>query len=191
MRPSEVRQIGCDLSGPFDAVMIALPAAQAASLLGTAVHAFGEAAGQAVLAPCWAVMAHFPSYDLTKPDVVQTEDSPVSWAAREGSRPGHSQEPNIWTLHASAAWSRAHLDDEAGAVGQMLVHEFRALTSAPPGDTIQAHRWRYALAETSLGVPCLWDPKARLGVCGDWCLGRRIEAAYDSGIDLARTVLEG
>jgi renalase len=52
-----------------------------------------------------------------------------------------------------------------------------------------AHRWRYALVETPLGQACLWDDAARLGVCGDWCLGGRIEAAHDSGTALARAVL--
>ena len=44
--------------------------------------------------------------------------------------------------------------------------------------------------ETPLGQEYLWDRSARIGVCGDWCLGARVEAAYDSGVALARAVLE-
>jgi predicted NAD/FAD-dependent oxidoreductase len=67
----------------------------------------------------------------------------LAWAARERSRPGAAGEAEAWTLHASAAWSRAQLEADA----------------------------------------------ERAGACGDWCLGGRVEAAFDSGIALARAVL--
>ncbi|MGH1591618.1 hypothetical protein ACRBEV_28625 [Methylobacterium phyllosphaerae] len=54
----------------------------------------------------------------------------------------------------------------------------------------EAHRWRYAQVETALQLPCLYDPALRVGAAGDWCLGARIEAAYDSGQALARALLD-
>ena len=41
------------------------------------------------------------------------------------------------------------------------------------------------MVETALGHPCLYDPAQRLGAAGDWCLGPRIEASFDSGRALA------
>jgi predicted NAD/FAD-dependent oxidoreductase len=52
-----------------------------------------------------------------------------------------------------------------------------------------AHRWRYALADRPLGEGCVWDAALRLGLCGDWCIAGRAEAAFDSGAALARAVL--
>ena len=60
------------------------------------------------------------------------------------------------------------------------------LHGAPAYAAVQ--RWRYALADAPLGVAALWDADAGLGVCGDWCLGARVEAAYDSGRILAGLV---
>jgi hypothetical protein len=40
------------------------------------------------------------------------------------------------------------------------------------------------------GLNGLWNHTAKIGLCGDWCLGARVEAAYDSGVALARAVLE-
>lgn len=37
-------------------------------------------------------------------------------------------------------------------------------------------------AERAIGEPCLWDTDARVGACGDWCLGGRVDAAFDSGL---------
>jgi predicted NAD/FAD-dependent oxidoreductase len=188
IHPGGTARDGGDLSGPFDAVLIALPGQQAASLVATAGHRFADAAKGAVMAPCWAVMARFAE-PVDGCDVRQSATSPVAWAAREGSRPGAEPGADHWILHASADWSRTHLEDSPEAAGAALVAAFRAETRAAAPDLVLAHRWRYALAETPLGQACLWDDAARLGVCGDWCLGGRIEAAHDSGIALARAVL--
>jgi predicted NAD/FAD-dependent oxidoreductase len=53
-----------------------------------------------------------------------------------------------------------------------------------------AHRWRYALVEQALGVACLWDAQAGVGACGDYCLGPRVEAAFDSGEAMAQRLLD-
>jgi renalase len=188
IRPGATAVSGGEVLPGQDAVLVALPSSQAASLLATAAHPFADVAVQAVVAPCWTVMARFPA-PVAGPDVVQDASGPVSWAAREGSRPGHAADPEAWTLNASAAWSRAHLEDDAEDAGRALVAAFRAATGAPAPDLVLAHRWRHALVETPVGRPCLWDPATRLGACGDWCLGGRVEAAYDSGVALALAVL--
>jgi renalase len=35
----------------------------------------------------------------------------------------------------------------------------------------------------------VWDASAGLGVCGDWCLGDRVENAFVSGLELALAVV--
>jgi hypothetical protein len=34
------------------------------------------------------------------------------------------------------------------------------------------------------GVPCIFDPQGRAGICGDWLTGSSIEAAVLSGMSL-------
>jgi len=186
--PGSTASEGGALSGPFDAVLVARPGQQAASLLATAGHRFTAIASAAVMAPCWAVMARFAE-PVAGADVRQSATSPIAWAAREGSRPGAPPAADHWVLHASASWSRMHLEASATDAGAALMAVFRAETGAAAPDLVLAHRWRYALAETPLGEACLWDDAERLGVCGDWCLGGRVEAAHDSGTALARAVL--
>ena len=48
-----------------------------------------------------------------------------------------------------------------------------------------AHRWRFALPDPPLETDCLFDGEARIGACGDWCGGPRVEGAYLSGLSLA------
>ena len=188
IRPGETTASGGEVSSGQDAILLALPASQAASLLATAAHPFADIAGRAVIAPCWTVMARFADR-IPGPGVLADLPGAIAWAAREGTRPGHAVDPDAWTLNASPDWSRAHLEDSAEEVGQALLAEFAELTGAPAPDLVLAHRWRYSRVETPIGQPCLWDPAVRLGLCGDWCLGGRIEAAYDSGVALAHAVL--
>jgi hypothetical protein len=48
----------------------------------------------------------------------------------------------------------------------------------------EVHRWRYAQTIQPLGQPYLLDHRG-LGLCGDWCLGHRVEDAFVSGLELA------
>lgn len=169
----------------FVTVVLAVPAPQAAVLLGAAGHGFGARLAPVHLAPCWALMLGF-DHDVAGPDVLRLEDGPVAWLAREGSRLGYRGSGVAYTVHASAAWSTAHLEDSAEVVAPALLGAFAAATGIAAAPVFaRAHRWRYALADRVLGEASLWDAGARLGVCGDWCLDGRLEAAYLSGKDLA------
>jgi hypothetical protein len=50
---------------------------------------------------------------------------------------------------------------------------------------VDSQRWMYAKTTKPLGRSHLWDNQQRLGVCGDWCLGHRVEDAFVSGLELA------
>jgi predicted NAD/FAD-dependent oxidoreductase len=173
-----------------DTLLLAIPAPQAAVLLAAAGHRFAETLAPVHLAPCWAVMLGFAD-DQPGPDSLRPADSPLGWIARENARPGRPAAPAAYTLHATAAWSTAHLEDPADAVIDALRTAFAQATGiAAPPVWARAHRWRYALADRPLGQPCLWDGAARLGLCGDWCLDGKLEAAYLSGRSLAELSLE-
>ena len=184
--PSLVQDSGGETDGPFDRVAVAMPAPQAAGLLAS--HPFALDAARAGMAPCWALMLAFDT-PTTAPDILHPE-GPLGWIARDSSRPGRAPLPECWVAHATSAWSRTHLEDPPATVQATLQAAFTAATGidAPP---LYAglHRWRYAKADAPLGVPALWDPTAGLGVCGDWCLAARVEAAFLSGRALAAMIL--
>jgi predicted NAD/FAD-dependent oxidoreductase len=59
----------------------------------------------------------------------------------------------------------------------------------PVPATLRAHRWRHAFVEQPLGSTCIVDEESAVGACGDWCVAPRVEAAFDSGRALARSLL--
>jgi predicted NAD/FAD-dependent oxidoreductase len=174
-------------AGPFDALILAIPAPQAASLLGEVSHPFAARLDAVHMAPCWAVMLGFDQAgddllnakyrpgNLEHMSARKGSDSPISWLVRENSRPGAPAAPVAYMVHMSAVWSTVHIEDSAdqviAAAGTFAEHAVYAA----------AHRWRYALADQPLDAPFLLDEELGLGLCGDWCLGGRLEAAYLSG----------
>jgi hypothetical protein len=175
-------------NGSFSVVILAVPAPQAVPLLASAgvrLHGLDKA----TYAPCWALMLAFEGHVLDVP-YRRLSDGPISWIARNSSKPGRSSSPETVVAHASPDWSRAHLEMAPVEAAAALLAHVRELTGISAEPTYSAaHRWRYAQVEQAAGIPCIWDAEARIGACGDWCLGARIEAAFDSGEAMAAAIL--
>ena len=185
----QVRFADGEQAGAFDAVVLAVPAPQAADLLGDRAGHFPELAGVS-MAPCWAAMAAFDTPLAVPFDVVKPDDDVVAWMARNNSKPGRPDGADQWVIHATAPWSRAHLESAPDAVADTLVRHLARLCDQPdrwPALSI-GHRWRYAFVDRPLGRDCLWRPDLALGLAGDWCLGARVEAAFTSGAALGALV---
>ena len=175
--------------GDFEAAVVATPAAQAAPLLASA-PGLRRAVESVVMEPCWAVMLHLSEALPLEAEGLFVHDSPLAWAARDGSKPGRA-EPNTWVLHATPAWTRAHWSDAPQAVVSALVAalEEAAAVTVPPATHTDVQRWRYARADAPRPEPFLLDEAQRLGVCGDWCGGPRVEGAWKSGRALGLRLL--
>lgn len=202
----QLRTTGTDASGEvthhvhagFDRVLLALPAPQAQALLAASALAEDWQAQLATvdMAPCWTLMLAFPQ--AAQPglgqlgphwNVARSTHHRVAWLARESSKPQRDTLER-WTVQASPAWSREHLEDDAPRVIAKLSRAFAEITDIRAEPTHAAvHRWRYAKTERPLGPSHLWNPVTGLGVCGDWCLGHRVENAYVSGLELALAVI--
>lgn len=182
----------------FDAVLLAIPAEQARLLLETSpqADALAQQIDRVDAAPCWTLMVAFPQ--AVQPglttlgpqwNAARSTHHRIAWLARESSKPGRGSVER-WTVQASAAWSQEHLQDDAARVQAKLLKAFSEVTGirAEPAH-IDTQRWLYAQTTQPLGKSHLWDARAGLGVCGDWCLGHRVENAFVSGLELALAVV--
>lgn len=167
-------------TGPFDTIVFAVPAEQAADLLLPIAPSFAQEAQAARTSPCWAAMLVFPSPVQVDFEAAQVGGSSLlAWAAQ---MKGGSGEYSCWVLHAKTDWSSGNINQSAEWVADALTREFSALAhiEAQPLQA-SAHRWRYAQVQTSAGTPFAWDADLGVGVCGDWRLGPRLELAWQSG----------
>ncbi|SEK77082.1 NAD(P)/FAD-dependent oxidoreductase [Ectothiorhodospira marina] len=176
------------LAMAFDAVLLAIPAPQAMALAATTGIDF-PALQQVRYAPTITLMAAF-DHPLPLADVViEPTEGPLAWIARNATKPGRDTEPETVVAHAGSEWSRAHVDTPTEALGEPLLEALRAMVGKAQPFHWQVHRWLYARVEQAAGTPCLWDAQQRIGACGDWALGARVEAAFDSGEALAAALV--
>jgi renalase len=174
----------------FDAVAVAVPAAQALKLLGAHGRAFRHLV-DVHMAPCWTAMMAFDRPVDAGADARRWTGGTLAWACCESSKPGRPAGSQSWVVHASPAWSREHLEVDAVDAARALLGQFSSALGAtlPEPVYLAAHRWRHALVERALGLPCLVDEEMAVGACGDWCIAPRVEAAYESGRALAHSLL--
>ena len=177
--------------GPFSHVVIATPAPQATALLAAAPKLASAAAG-VKMDPTWAIALAFDTPLDTPMEGCFVQDSPLDWLARNRSKPGRDASLDTWVLHATSAWSKAHLDLSKEAVIEHLHGAFAELLhSAMPAPSFSlAHRWLYARPSASHEFGVLADADLGLYVCGDWCLSGRVEGAWLSGQEVARRLIE-
>lgn len=178
--------------GPFDAVIVAVPADQARPLLACAPKLEQEAA-KLHLAPCWALELAFQLPLELGYDGAFVEGSRLAFIAHDNSKPGH-RPGERWVAHASSAWSIEHLEDDPERAREKLLKAFHEATGSPIQPIFsQAYRWRFAQALEPLNQDCLWQEELNIGACGDWFAAGlegsgKIENAWLSGHQLARSI---
>ncbi|MBX9757246.1 MAG: NAD(P)-binding protein [Beijerinckiaceae bacterium] len=177
-------------AGPFSAVILALPGPQIEPIAASAGVSFTALAGVRYT-PCWALMLAFDGRMDLPWTHLRAEGADAAWIARDATKPGRSGPHETFVIHASAEWSRRHLERTPEWAAAELLRLFAQATGVTQAPVFAvAHRWRYALVEVPAGAPFLWDEAARIGACGDWCIGPRVEAAFDSGEAMAHAALK-
>jgi hypothetical protein len=176
-------------NGGFAAAVLAVPAPQATPLAASAGIAWSPMQ-QASYAPCWALMLAFETPLDLPAERMRPEHAAIAWIARDSSKPGRDRATETVVVHATPDWSRANLEESPTDIAPRLLAAFRDLAGvAAQPSFVAAHRWRYALVERTAEQSFLWDEATNLGACGDWCLGPRVEAAFESGDTLAGEML--
>jgi renalase len=175
--------------GPFDSVVLAVPAPQAAPLLRDVAPEFAAVANGTLMRGCWALMLRFAETVGLPFDAAFVNHGPLRWVARNSSKPTRNQ-PESWILHATAEWSEAHPNDRVESVAALMLKEFARIGGPSPVAWI-AHRWRYAqVAPTDATAPGFaWSGEYGLGLCGDWLNSGRVEGAWLSGKALAEEIV--
>lgn len=185
-----------------DALVLAVPAPQAAALLATAAESVAAPLRAVQMAPCWSTMIVFdapPPVRVTS-ELVRGEltfaDERMARCVRQAELPGRPT-AEAWVVQSGAPWSRANLERTADDICAEIVPLVREQLGVA-GNVLHAssHRWRYARTERGLNTTCLWDSVVRLGACGDFAqafphAASDVERAWLSGVAMAGRILAG
>jgi predicted NAD/FAD-dependent oxidoreductase len=124
-------------------------------------------------------------------DAACIQDSPLTWAGRNNSKPGRDT-AECWVFHFNAGWSAASADENSEALLYSTLNAFSASTGCGSIGSMTYYRskyWKNAVAVKPLNAGSLWDAELKIGLCGDWCHMSRLEGAALSGMAMAGRIL--
>lgn len=178
-----------DQSGTYDRVILTLPSPQILRLVATDTP-LTPALSAVRMAPRLTLMAAFAGHGSPDHLPSATLPSALDSVSFETSKPGRDGPPS-WVAHATADFSRAHLEREMPEVAALMLPLLCDYIGRVPSEATHAvaHRWRFALVEQALGRPFLPDTAGSLYLGGDWCLGPSAEDAWSSGKAIAGAIL--
>ena len=178
--------------GPFDGVVVAVPAPQAARLLGDACDDLQTTK----MRPCWTLLLAYETANIAPIELLRPTESPIELAIQNSAKPGRqlqrSSPLQSWVAHAGADWSVENLElskKEAAKQLFAIAADTLPLPASPPA-YLAAHRWRFALTVHAVGRAYWLSKEGDLGCCGDWRLGPSAGDAYRSGLTLGRAMGE-
>ncbi|MGI9480133.1 MAG: NAD(P)/FAD-dependent oxidoreductase [Hyphomicrobiaceae bacterium] len=179
-------------AGPFAAVAVAVPAPEAALILGRDVAEFAEQLAEVRFSPIWALMIRLDERVLPEFDAYSDMSQLIRWVGRNNVKPGRSSRGEHIVVHASPTWTRETEDAEPELVAEELWSEVCHVLDLPPvrPQQMSAHLWKHGLVDRPLGETYLFSSELMVGTAGDWCRGRLAEQAFESGAALGRAMVD-
>lgn len=193
--------------GQFDAIVIAHNGKCANRLLAlSGLPLIARQMKRLDLSSIWALLAAFEDpLPVPKSDgfplegaFVKGVDS-ISWMANNSKKllGSSSDGPNCWTFFSTADFGKRNKVPQenipnataekvkAGMLEGVEVALGLSKGSLPKPFYTRLQLWGAALPTNTPGIPCIFDPQGRAGICGDWLLGSSLESAALSGMALA------
>lgn len=172
--------------GPFDEVVIATPARQAAALLSGVSPLLLKSLSSVEMQPVWTTMLAFDSPLEVDWDAASSASEAIDLAVRNNIKRERTG-LDAWVLHASQAWSTARLEHAREDVGLAMVQAFEELINGrhPSISWQHTHRWRFARTSRGTTEESIRDHELGLSACGDWATCGRDDAARMCGVETA------
>lgn len=134
---------------------------------------------------CYSLMLGLSPDFTPEFEAAHVTNSDISWIAVNSQKPQRGDAPTL-VVHSSAAYAEKHMDTGK----ETVIHHLCNLTSQIiQHDVSQAqhkvlHGWRYANnVKRDTHEPFI-DHDLKIATCGDWCLGGRVEGAFNSARNL-------
>jgi len=175
--------------GRYEWLISAIPAQQATALLPSSASFYSDI-NKIKLQGCYSLMLGYKNTLDFKYDAAMVRDDVISWISINSSKPGKPAGTSL-LVHSTNDWADAHSEDNREDVMHFLYEKTASIIGhdIESPDHIALHQWRYANAKKQKGGSHFIDKTERIGVCGDWCIQGRIEAAFISGQNLANDIL--
>lgn len=178
---------GGDIQKQFDWLVLALPASQALALTQQMDMKIKGLVSNANMQGCWTVIVS-PDQNLnTDFDAAFVNNEIISWISRNNSKPNRIGR-EVWTIHANPQWSQEWIELDRDAAAKLILDCAKKLGLDFGRSKNSIHRWRYASGHINPASGPIINQDLKLGFCGDWLHGGRVEGAWLSGYELASQI---
>ncbi len=141
------------------------------------------------MSPNITVLIVYKNYKNLPISSIKFNDKILGWAANENSKKRFKSNLSLWTLQSTNQWANKKINfykKNKTRVAKELEKRFEELTSFNKKNKVfsHIHGWKYSYNLQSTKMNSFWNNKLRLGVCGDWFLGPKVEDAWTSSTAL-------
>ncbi|OMO96283.1 hypothetical protein COLO4_15380 [Corchorus olitorius] len=198
--------------GKFDAIVIAHNGKCANRLLASSgLPLIARQMKRLDLSSIWALLAAFEDPLPIENGKVTFEGAfvkgvdSVSWMANNSMKlldDSQGNSPHCWTFFSTAAYGKKNKVPQeniptttAEKVKTNMLEGVEAALGLPKDSLpkpfyTRVQLWGAALPTNTPGIPCIFDPHGRAGICGDWLLGSSMESAALSGMALGNHIAD-
>lgn len=183
-------QFGREL-GLFDRVVLAVPPRIAGTLIEGLETALKEAIANVSMTHVWALLLSFDEPTGLLFDGAFVAQSPLDWMARNNSKPKRGGQEN-WVAISTPEWTERYESYGQDEIQTLLYQAFIEATGgvAEPPVYKALRFWEDAKTIQISGKEYHYDAEKGIGLCGDWCLGTRLESAFLSGLAMANEIMD-
>lgn len=176
--------------GPFQRLIVAIPAPQAEVLLRNCAPELAEQAAGVEMQPVWMVALGFKQPIALTNNLELLNNQAIAEVIHTPPSTEHPMQTLM--LRASDQWSTQHVEDQREQVIDALTASFATLLDnpLPTADSVFAHRWLYALGALPKASTQLADVQRGLYIAGDWCAYGDVYSAWHSGKQAAQQVID-
>lgn len=176
-----------EIQKQFDWLVLALPAPQVLALTKQIDKVIESLVSDANMQGCWTMIA-IPDKNLNIDfDAAFVNNEIISWVSRNNSKPNRIGR-EVWTIHANPQWSQESIELDKDAAAELILDCAKKLGLDFGSPKISMHRWRYASGHVNPASGPIINQDLKLGFCGDWLHGGRVEGAWLSGYELASQI---
>lgn len=169
--------------GDYDCVVCSVPATQAMALL-EALPLLRERLAAVRYRPIWSFLMRWEGGPAA--DVIKFDDHLLNLAVRQT----HGG-PGLWAVFSSHEFAETYLEASFEEASTRAASALMGLLGLPwPVEVEAAHLWRHARPVGAIGGFWLGDRENRVAVIGDGITGVGVERAWESGVRLARAMLQ-
>lgn len=173
----------------FDYLIVAIPSHQVLDLINESTKDC-QRIKEVKMLGCFALMVGLKEDPKLDFQAALIKESIISWISVNSSKPQRAGGATI-LVNSRNSWAEENMERDIEEVKELLLEDLVDITKIDREiiDHVGIQRWRYANIGKQKGDSFIFDEKQALGICGDWLIHGRVEAAYQSGGDVAEKIL--